>query len=194
MNIFAHDGDCLFTGIWTAITASKSFDANLLSIPKGATHFVRYTTGTDFSLVAGETVTGAAASAVVVAVVLETGAISSDTAAGILFLKTVSGAFAAETITGGTSTGTVLIAQDLVKLSPHTANPNPKALLVAVETAAIKCTVSGIEPTATAGTNFGVHMDAGQSRVIRGINNIKNFKAINAVASNGAILKWELYF
>jgi len=192
MLVFSHDGNCKFTGVWTAITASKSFDTNLLNIPKEATHWVRYITGTDFALTPGETVSGAAASAVVVAQVIETGTIADDTAAGILFLKTVSGAFTAETITGGTSTGTAVIAQDLIALA--LGNPHPKALLIAIETAAIKCTISGQEPTATAGTNYGVHMDAGQSRVIRGINNIKNFKAINAVNANSAILKWELYY
>ena len=192
MQVFAHDGNCKFTGIWTAMTASTSFNTNLLNIPKEATHWVGYITGTGFALIPGETVTGASASAVVVAQVIENGSIGTNTAAGILFVRKVSGTFAAETITGATSTGTVVIAQGLIALA--LGNPHPKALLVVIEVASIKCTISGQAPTATAGTNYGVNMDAGQSRVIRGVNNIANFKAINAVNANGAILKYELYY
>lgn len=191
--VFSHDGNCKFTGVWTAITASKSFDTNLLNIPKDATHWIRYITGGTAALSVGETLTGGTSSKTckLVAQAVEVGtAGAGDT--GIIFVKSPSGTFVAETLTGGTSTGTVIIAQDLITLA--LGNPHPKALLIAIETEAIKCTVSGQAPTTTAGTNYGVHMDAGQTRVIRGINNIKNFKAINAVASNGAILKWELYY
>jgi len=193
MLIFAHDGNTVFEGIWTAITASKSFDTTLLNIPKDATHWGRYTTGATAALSIGETLTGGTSTktCVLVAQAVEVGtAGTSDT--GIIFVKTVSGTFQAETLTGGTSTGTVAIAQDLIALNP--GHPHPKALLVSVETASLHTTTSGTTPTVTAGTNHGVNMDAGQSRVIRGINNIRNFKAINAVASNGAIMKYELYY
>ena len=192
--IFAHDGDCLFTGKWTAITASKGFDANYLTIPKAATHFVKYSAGTDFALTVGETVTGATASAVVVAQVIDSGTIAADTAAGTLFLKSVSGTFTAETITGGTSTGTAAIVQAPIVLSPHASNPHPKALLVTVETASIRNNLGGSLATTTATTGAGVLMSAGQSRVIRGAQNIKDFQAINAVNANGASIDWELYF
>jgi len=194
MDVFAHDGTCVFVGKWSAITASKGFDAKLLSISPEATHFVRYTTGTDFALAYGEAITGASASAVVVAQVIESGAIADDTAAGILFLKTVSGTFTAETITGGTSAGTVAIIQAPTVLSPHASNPSPKALLIVVETASLLCTLGGTLAATTATQDYGVIMSAGQSRVIRGIQNIKTFQAINAVNANGAVLKWELYY
>ena len=194
MDVFSHDGTCVFTGKWSAITASKGFDANYLTIPPAATHFVRYSVGTDFALTVGETVTGAAASAVVVAQVIDSGTIAADTAAGTLFLKAVSGTFTAETITGATSGGTAAILQAPIVLSPHASNPRPKALLVVVETASILCTIGGSLATTTATQDDGVIMSAGQSRVIRGVQNIKTFQAINAVNANGGVMKWELYY
>ena len=194
-DVFAHDGNCIFTGKWTAITATKGFDANYLTIPKDATHFVKYSVGTDFALTVGETVTGATASAVVVAQVIDSGTIAADTAAGTLFLETVSGTFTAETITGGTSTGTAAIVQAPIAINPQIMRISaPKALLVTVETASIRCNLGGSLATTTATTGAGVLMSAGQSRVIRGAQNIKDFQAINAVNANGASIDWELYF
>lgn len=193
MQIFQHDGNCVFEGLWTSITAAKGFDSTLLSIPNDATHWVRYTTGATAALSIGETLTGGTSNktCVLVAQAVEVGTGgSSDT--GIIFVKSPSGTFQAETLTGGTSTGTVDIAQDFITLNK--VHQHPKALLVSVETAGINATISGTTPTATAGTNHGITLSAGQSRVIRGVQNIRNFKCINAVASNGAKLKYELYF
>ena len=189
--VFAHDGNCVFTGVWTAITAAKSFDSLLLSPPSNATHFIRYTTGATAALSTGEVLTGGTggATAVLVAQAVEVGtAGSSDT--GIVFVKTVSGAFEAETVTGGTSTGTVDIIQDLVKLEKGIVHP--KALLIAIEDAAVLMTINGTLPAVT--QDYGIYVSAGQSRVIRGVQNIRNFKVISAVGSNGAVLKYDLLF
>jgi len=193
MLIFQHDGNCVFCGTWTAITASKGFDSTLLSIPKDATHWVRYTTGATAALSVGEALEGGTSSATckLVAQAVETGTAGSSDK-GILFVNTVSGTFQAETLTGGTSTGTVAIGQDLIALSK--TSPHPKALLIAIETAAILCTVDGTTPSTTALNNYGIYVDAGISRVIRGVHNIRNFKCINAVNTNGAILHYELYY
>ena len=193
MQVFAHDGDCIFEGVWTAITASKSFDSNLITVPPTATHWMRYTTGATHALTVGETLTGgtSAETCTLVAQAVEVGtAGSGDT--GILFVKDVSGTFAAETLTGGTSAGTVAIIQNFIAL--RTGLVHPKALMIAVETATVHTTISSLTPTVTSGTNRGVSMAAGQSRVIRGYNNIRNFKAINETNANGAILKYELYY
>jgi hypothetical protein len=192
-NVFAHDGTAIFSGVWTAITAAKGFDELLLSIPKDATHWVRYTTGATAALSTGEALEGGTSGATckLVAQAVEVGtAGSSDT--GILFVNTVSGTFEAETLTGGTSTGTVDIIQDMIALNK--GNPHPKAVLITVETATILCTIGGVLAATTATQNYGLSMSAGTSRVIRGVQNIRNFKAINAVNANGGILKYELYY
>lgn len=192
-SVFMHDGSCVFEGTWSTITAAKSFNANLLSIPKDATHWVRYTNGATAALVPYEIVHGntSAATAVLAAQAVEVGtAGSADT--GILFLKDLAGTWVAETVHATVSTGTVDIAQAPMAL--NASNPHPKALLVVAEEEDLIITISGLLPTATAGTNHGTLLRAGQSEVFRGIQNIRNFRAINAVNANGALLHYRLYY
>jgi hypothetical protein len=192
ISVFGHDGESQFEGVWTAITAAKGFDSVLLDVPKEATHWVRYTTGGTAALRLNELLTGGTSSAKcrLVGKATEVGtAGSGDT--GILLVNAVVGTFQAETLTGGVSTGTVAIIQDLI---PLITTVQPKAALITVKTAAIQFTLSGVTPTAIAGTNHGHQMDAGQSYVIRGYNNIRKFKCINAVASNGAIVEYSMFF
>lgn len=190
--VFAHDGISVFTGTWTAITAARGFNSNLLKIPEGATHFVRYNTGGVTALVVGEVLTGGTSNKTckLIAQAVENGTAGAGDS-GIIFVASPSGAFVAETLTGAAG-GTVAIQQALIPLIA--SSPYPKACLIVVETAAINCTVGGVLPTLAAGTNDGVNMSAGTSRVIRGVENIRSFKAINAANANGAILKYELLF
>lgn len=194
MQVFAHDGEAGFDGIWTTITSARSFNTNLLDPPLDATHWVRYTTGATAALKIGEKLTGStsASECYLVAQAVENGTAGSSDS-GIIFVRNLSAGFMStgETLTGGTSTGTVAIAQDFIPIISHA---KPRAALVTVEIAPIKFAMSGTNPTATSGTNFIHQMDSGQSYVVRGYNNIRKFKCINAVASNGAIVKYSLYF
>lgn len=187
------DGRPVFDGTWTSITAAKGFDANLLNVPRDATHWVRYTTGGTAALVPGETLEGgtSGSTCVLVAQAVEVGSAGSSDV-GIIFVKAPSGAFQAETLTGGTSTGTVAIIQDLIAI-PH-GIVHPKAALIAVETASMNMSITGTTPTLTAGTNHGITVTAGNNWRITGINAIKQFKAINAANASGSILKYCLYY
>ena len=194
MITFQHDGNCVIEGIWSSITAAKSFDSTLLNIPRDATHWVRYTTGGTAALIPGETLTDGASSATctLVAQAVEVGtAGSSDT--GIIFVNNISGTFTAtgQTLTG-TGTGTVLTIQAPIAL--NLASREPKAVLVVAESYSVSITTSGTTPTVAAGTNHGITLAAGQSWVIRGKQNIRNFKAINTVNGSGALLKYCLYY
>jgi hypothetical protein len=192
IGIFAHDGEAQFDGVWTTITAAKGFDPVLLDIPKEATHWVRYTTGATAALRLNEVLTGGTSHSTcrLVGKATETGtAGSSDT--GILLVNSISGAFQAETLTGGVSSGTVAIIQDFI---PLITIVQPKAALITVKSFPINFTLSGVTPTVTAGTNHGHQMDAGQSYVIRGYSNIRKFRCINAVNANGAIVEYSLFF
>lgn len=201
MQNFQHDGNVVIEGLWTAITAAKSFDTALLNLPigggpgKDATHWVRYTTGGTAALAVGETLTGGTSTetCILVAQAVEIGtAGSSDT--GIIFVKKISGTMTAtgETLTGGTSTGTVVTAQAPIEiLAP---SPNPKAVLVTAEAFALYITLSGLTPTVAAGTNHGIPLAAGASWLIRGKNNVKNFKCINAVNTSGAKMHYQLFY
>ena len=191
--VFAHDGETGFDGIWTTITSARGFDSSLLNVPKEAVKWVRYTTGGVAALKLGDTLTGGTSTSTcnLVAKATENGTAGSSDS-GIIMVNKVSAAFTStgETLTG-TSTGTVAIAQDFMDILSYAP---PKAALITVEIAAIKFALSGTVPTATAGTNYVHQMDAGQSYVIRGYNNIRKFKCINAVAGNGAIVKYSLFF
>lgn len=201
MQNFAHDGNVVIEGLWTAITAAKGFDKTLLTLPigggpgKDATHWVRYTTGATAALSIGETLTGGTSTetCILVAQAVEVGtAGSSDT--GILFVKKISGTMTAtgETLTGGTSTGTVVTAQAPIEIV--TSSLSPKAALISAEAFALYITLSGTTPTVAAGTNHGIPLSAGASWIIRGKQNVKNFKCINAVASSGAKMHYQLFY
>ena len=189
--VFAHDGEVGVCSMFSSITTAKGFGADVLTVPKGATHWIRFTSGAVSSYGAGETITGgtSAKTASVVGVTYDVG-----TTEGILFLCNKSGLFTAtgETITGGITGTTSTIIQDLIALP--CSGLKAKACLITVETASIKFTESGATPTITAGTNHGHQVDAGQSFVIRGWANVARFKCINAVASNSAIVKYSMMY
>lgn len=193
MIIFQHDGEPGFSGIWTAITAARGFDSCLLSVPLRATHWVRYTTGGVAALAIGEELSGGTSSSTcrLVAQAVENGTAGTSDS-GIIIVDKVSAAFQAETLTGGTSTGTVAIAQDFVPLL--IPGGQPKMAAFTVETAAINFSMDGTTPTATAGTNFIHQAATGSSFEIRGWHAIRKFKCINAVNESGAILKYTLFF
>lgn len=190
---FVLNGECGFSGIWSSITASRGFNANLLNIPH-ADYYVRYTGGATAAMRVGEKITGGTSSATMtlVAQAVENGAAGSSDS-GIIFLKLLTGtpAAAGETWTGAVSTGTVATAQAPLSL---TFRGQPKSALITVETATITFTQDGTIPTASAGTNYGHQMVVGQSYVIQGWNNIRNFRCINTVNANGAVVKYSLFY
>ena len=195
MIVFSLNGECGISGIWSVMTAARSFGKSLLNIPIDATHYVRYTTGAVAGLQVGETLTGgtSAATAVIVAQVIENGVAGGSSDAGVLFLKRISGTPTAtgETWTGGTSTGTVVTAQAPLTLK---VGGCPKSALITIETATLTMTMDGVTPTASAGTNYGHQIAAGQSYVNTGLDNLTNFQAINTVNANGAIMKYSLFY
>jgi hypothetical protein len=193
--VFAHDGEVGFSGIWTGITAAKSFDDYLINPARlhdaGVTHVFRYSTGATAALTQGETLTGGTSTSstcVLVYQIVENGTAGSGDS-GWLFVNKVSGNFVAEALDG--ASGTVAIYQNCRRIVP--ASP-AKAALITVETASIRFSLSGHIAGTAAGSNIGHNMDAGQSYVVRGWDNIKKFSAINAVASNGAVIKYSLMF
>jgi hypothetical protein len=124
-------------------------------------------------------------------VVLEQGTVAGGDGEGTLLIGEKTGTFAAGAIAipGGTDEAT--IPGDFVPLLAH---GRCKAALVAVETAAVCFSLSGTVPTVTAGTNMVATLNANGSMMVTGWDNVRNFAAINAVASSGAILKYSLLF
>jgi hypothetical protein len=71
---------------------------------------------------------------------------------------------------------------------------NAEEAVITVETADIRWTIDGTVPTVTAGTALGHLASAGDVITISGYENIKAFRAINAVAASGSTLRATFMF
>jgi hypothetical protein len=83
------------------------------------------------------------------------------------------------------------------KIAPITGSftgKQARAVILSVETADIRFTIDGTTPTTTATTAVGHLLTSGSSYEITGEKNIANFSCINAVASNGAVVKCTYLF
>jgi len=72
---------------------------------------------------------------------------------------------------------------------PHAEGLEAQTALIKVETAAVNFSLGSVVPTVAAGTNLGINLDPGESLFIDDVQNIRNFKCINRVASSGAVVK-----
>lgn len=72
---------------------------------------------------------------------------------------------------------------------PYGTERTVTEVVVTVEVESIRYTTDGTTPTTTATTGIGHLAAAGDVIIIRGYENIANFKAINAVDANGAIIQ-----
>lgn len=68
------------------------------------------------------------------------------------------------------------------------------AALIVCETAAIRFWLDGSTVTITGGANPGILMDPGQSYLILGERNVEDFRCINAVDANNAVLNCQFFF
>lgn len=66
--------------------------------------------------------------------------------------------------------------------------------LLTCEDQTVNITFDGTAPTAAAGTNVGHAFAAGESYVIRGIHNVKNFQCIDRVSGTTGTVKVTLFF
>lgn len=191
---FVLDGECGFSGVWNSLTSAQGFNKDLCNLPQNWNYWVRYTTGAVNALQKGETLTGgtSGATAKLISYIVENGTAGSGDS-GLLLLWLLSGTPTAtgETWTGSVTSGTVVTAQ-----APIIQNEagDAKSALITVETATVNFTQDGTTPTVTSGTNFGHEITAGQSYVIRGHQNIYQFKAINSAANSGAVIKYSLFY
>jgi len=55
-------------------------------------------------------------------------------------------------------------------------------------------TIDGTAPTAAAGTNVGFKLAAGNSFIIEGVDQVKNFKVIDAVSGSASIIEVQVFF
>lgn len=85
------------------------------------------------------------------------------------------------------------------KIKPTTgifAGKRAESALIICEDNTVKYTISGTTPTKKAGTNIGLPLQANESYVIRGVENVKNFLVVDDVSGGGSpgIIKAFLFF
>lgn len=96
----------------------------------------------------------------------------------------------ADFVLSGTSAATASVALDTLSLLEYNEDYRQvKRAVISVETAAVNFTIDGSTPSVTSGINCGHLLNVGDILTLNDINEIRNFRAINAVASSGAILK-----
>ena len=78
--------------------------------------------------------------------------------------------------------------------APNAMGMPMKTAVVTIEIAAVRITLDGTTPTVLAGTAAGHQLNPGDSYVVRGYEACRNFRAINDVASNGAILHCSYFY
>jgi hypothetical protein len=99
---------------------------------------------------------------------------------------------AIENITpGDTATG---IASNKVVATIHGAEKQAIGALITCEDNTVHITFDGTAPTATAGTNVGHPLSAGDSYVIRSGPNVRNFQCIDAVSGSAGTVKVTVFF
>lgn len=95
-------------------------------------------------------------------------------------------------VLSGTSAGAGAVTLDTFSLKEIVEEQDRrqvKRAVITVETAAINFCVDGTTPTITTGTHQGHLLNVGDVLTLNDIAEIRNFRCINAVASNGSVVK-----
>jgi hypothetical protein len=107
---------------------------------------------------------------------------------------TTPGAF----VLSGTSAATAQTILDdlslLERVDPITGNRQAVRAVITVGTGAITFTTDGSTPTVISGTHQGHLLNPGDIVTLNDISEIKQFRCINSVASNGAVIKVSYSF
>jgi hypothetical protein len=107
---------------------------------------------------------------------------------------TTPGAF----VLSGTSAATAQTILDdlslLERVDPITGNRQAVRAVITVGTGAITFTTDGSTPTVISGTHQGHLLNPGDIVTLNDISEIKQFRCINSVASNGAVIKVNYSF
>jgi len=93
-----------------------------------------------------------------------------------------------------TATAVGFTAAKILPTTGSFTGVNARSVLISVETADIRFTIDGTTPVVTGATQAGHLLTKGSSWEVSGESDIINFKCINAVASNGAVLHCTYLF
>ena len=98
------------------------------------------------------------------------------------------------TLTSSTGLTSTKYVKESTANDPFSRIRHAVEVVITVEVADIRWTIDGTVPTVSAGTGLGHIASLGDDITITGHDNIKNFRAINAVAANGAALRITYFF
>lgn len=176
------------------LTSAKGFPTDSLLIPADAEYLIEFSSGGTTEIVEGNKVVGATSSATayVCGISLYMGTWAGGDAAGIFFLRDVSGTFQAENLDVGASSNLATIA-GAVRTCTY-AGRKPVAAFIMTKTASVTFTLSGATPTLAAGTDIGIPLSVNSYYMIEGFDNVKNFQAINTVNASGGVLRTILFY
>lgn len=194
-NVFAYEGESGFSGTWNNISSPRSFNKILLNVPQGSTHWMRYVSGSIKALQQGEVLKGFSSNikCTLCGYVVENG-IGGAADSGIIIVNNLTGSLetlSGDILIGSNSLGRVVINQNFI---PILTTERPKAAIISTEIGPINFTLSGINPTVYAGSDYGIYLMTGQIYIIRGWNNVSNFSCINYSSGNNAVVKYELLY
>lgn len=153
-----------------------------------------FTSGGTYVTKVGDTIVGAtgAATAYVEAVVLESGSFAGGDAAGWLYLSNQVGTFQSENLNVGANSNVGTIATNTHSIEAK--GVEAVRAVIRVEDNDIRYATTGTTPTATSGSNPQNICYAGQEIPLEGIQEIRNFKAIDAVSGSASKLRVECFF
>jgi hypothetical protein len=192
--VFPHEGDCVFCGVWTNLLTPRAFDTDLIKLPADVSGFVRYTIGGVGPLQVGEKLIGSLSGSKCsfIKKVIENGMGDGAADEGLILVSGMIGNFQAETLTGEITGATVVIAQDIIPVS--VTNRLVRALFLSVEVGPIVISTDGTIPTKTVDGGLIHRLGIGQTYNMTGTRNISKFKGINSIHNNLAKMSYSLYY
>ena len=175
------------------LDAALGLDSAIVSPPVKT--YMRYSAGVA-ALVRGVSLTGQTSSAIiqVEAVVVTSGTLAGSDAVGVVFVTVVSGTPVTGENFRTAVPATLFISRSPVYTIPGAQKANgpleAKSLVIICETSALRILWDGSLPTnstETGDVSYGVPLNPFDSYLIKGWQNVRNLKMINAVAAvNGA--------
>lgn len=194
---FVADGECYYTLQYNGdiLDTAKGLDDWILQARTEYPRYCFFNAGQSTSLVDGVSLTGQTSGAVIKVgrVVLTGGALGSNTGAGVLFFREVSGKIASgENLR--VSTTTYCVAASGMLDAPVGALA--RALFVQVEANSVRFAMGGATPTNAGDTpaNFGTIINANENLMVSGFKNVSTFKLIHAANSANANVNLQVYF
>jgi hypothetical protein len=174
------------TAVYTDSTNAGTLDQAVTALARtgrsGATYEFTYTTSTA-SLVGTATITTSFAASAV-----SLGGLDTAGTYKVRFVAAnIPGAFSISVVS---SSGAVTFdALSLIELVESKDIMQVKRAVISVDTAAVNFCIDGTTPTISSGTYQGHLLNTGDVLTLNDISEIRKFRCINAVASNGAVVK-----